>query len=81
MAGVPVHHENTDAPQFKELFGGIKAAKVAVARHGGHRDVGIVLGEVACIAAAVAEVENMMGRELLHGAAHIVHIAVGVRQD
>ena len=81
MAGVPVHHENTDAPQFNQLFGGVEAAKVAVTRHGGHGDVGIVLREVACIAAAVAEVQNMMGLELLHGAAHIVHIAVGVGQD
>jgi cysteine synthase len=35
-------------------LGVIEAAEIAVARHGGHGDVGIVLGQVPRVTAAVA---------------------------
>lgn len=73
-----VHHQNADALKFQQPLRLVEAAPVAVAGNGVHGEIGEALVKRLSVPQTVAQMEDMPGLGQLHGAGHIVHIAVGI---
>ena len=78
MAGVAVQHEDADALYLQQALRLPGLAPVAVAGNGVHGEIGEALVKRLSVPQTVAQMEDMPGLGQLHGAGHIVHIAVGI---
>ena len=81
---VPVAEQHAAVAEKDDALALLKAAEVTVARHLLERDAGIQAVQRLRVAPAVAEVNDGVERRgalTLHGADHIVLIAVGVGKN